>query len=214
MTAIYPFVGGDATKHSYNLKNTSLYQITWNGTITHDANGITPNGTTGYGNTGLNASTQTTLNDVHLSVYCRSSAAKNCYELSALTSSAAAMHLHIRDTGNGTDGEIYREDTGNAFVSKTGETTAAGFYVISRRSSTDMEGYKNGTSFQTQTNTNTGTRPNQNFFIGAYNNNGSPLSFSNRNLAFVSIGTGLTDTDVSNFYTAVQSMQTTLSRNV
>ena len=38
--------------------------------------------------------------------------------------------------------------------------------------------------------------------------------FGNAQCAFASIGSGLTDTEASNFYTAVQAMQTTLSRNV
>jgi hypothetical protein len=38
--------------------------------------------------------------------------------------------------------------------------------------------------------------------------------FSNREQAFASIGDGLTDTQASNFYTAVQAFQTTLSRQV
>jgi hypothetical protein len=38
--------------------------------------------------------------------------------------------------------------------------------------------------------------------------------FSTRQCAFSSIGDGLTDTQASNFYTAVQAFQTTLSRNV
>jgi hypothetical protein len=37
---------------------------------------------------------------------------------------------------------------------------------------------------------------------------------SNRECAFSSIGDGLTDTQASNFYTAVQAFQTTLSRQV
>lgn len=48
----YPFVGGSASAHSFNLAN-SLYTITWGGTVTHNANGITGDGATGYGDTGL-----------------------------------------------------------------------------------------------------------------------------------------------------------------
>ncbi|NBP13490.1 hypothetical protein EBU95_03710, partial [bacterium] len=55
MTAIYPFVGGTALSHSFNLKNPSQYQITWNGTVAHDQYGFQGDGSTGYGNTNLNA---------------------------------------------------------------------------------------------------------------------------------------------------------------
>jgi len=40
------------------------------------------------------------------------------------------------------------------------------------------------------------------------------IEYSNRNIAFASIGDGITDTEASNFYTAVQAFQTTLSRQV
>ena len=57
MDAIYPFVGGNALAHSFNLRNPAKYQITWVGGVTHDSNGITGDGATGYGDTGFNPST-------------------------------------------------------------------------------------------------------------------------------------------------------------
>jgi hypothetical protein len=51
-------------------------------------------------------------------------------------------------------------------------------------------------------------------FIGSNNVNGSPSTYDNKEIAFGSLGDGLTDTEAANFYTAVQTFQTTLSRNV
>lgn len=53
MIAIYPYVGRNATSHSFNLINPRLWRITWNGTVTHNINGIQSNGSNGYGNTGI-----------------------------------------------------------------------------------------------------------------------------------------------------------------
>ncbi len=39
-------------------------------------------------------------------------------------------------------------------------------------------------------------------------------TYANREYAFASIGDGLNDTEAANFYTAVQTFQTTLGRNV
>ena len=50
--------------------------------------------------------------------------------------------------------------------------------------------------------------------ISAVNRNNIPVFFSSKECAFASIGDGLTDTQASNFYTAVQAFQTTLSRQV
>ncbi|NBP59051.1 hypothetical protein EBU71_21380, partial [bacterium] len=45
---LYPFVGGNASSNSKNLKG-NLNHITWNGTLTHNSNGVTGNGTNGWG---------------------------------------------------------------------------------------------------------------------------------------------------------------------
>ena len=46
--AIYPYVGGTATTHKFNLvdplDDNAAFRITWNGGVTHNANGITGNG--------------------------------------------------------------------------------------------------------------------------------------------------------------------------
>jgi hypothetical protein len=57
--------------------------------------------------------------------------------------------------------------------------------------------------------------PNLNSWVGGYNR--VPTSgdqYSNLQCAFASFGDGLTDTQSSNFYNAVQAFQTTLSRQV
>lgn len=75
---IYPFVGGTAGAHAENLKS-SDFTITWNGTVTHDANGVTGNGTTGYGDTGYNPSVhgvQYQLNSAHGLIYRRNVTAR------------------------------------------------------------------------------------------------------------------------------------------
>jgi len=50
--------------------------------------------------------------------------------------------------------------------------------------------------------------------LGARQLSASVDSYGTRQLAFASIGDGLDDTQASNFYTAVQAFQTTLSRQV
>jgi len=53
MIAFYPYVGRNATSHSFNLINPGLWQITWSGTVTHNENGVQSNGSSGFGNTGI-----------------------------------------------------------------------------------------------------------------------------------------------------------------
>lgn len=55
MNAIYPFVGGTATTHKYNLKDSrdlnAAYRLSFAGGWTHSSNGVTPNGVNGYADT-------------------------------------------------------------------------------------------------------------------------------------------------------------------
>lgn len=49
---IYPFVGGNATAHSKNLK-ADAYNLTFSGSPTHNANGVTGDGSAVYADTGF-----------------------------------------------------------------------------------------------------------------------------------------------------------------
>jgi len=52
MKAIYPFVGGTATTHKWNLKDPrdldAAFRLVFNGGWTHSSTGATPNGTNGF----------------------------------------------------------------------------------------------------------------------------------------------------------------------
>ena len=72
MKAIYPFVGGSANSHKFNLKDPrnldGAYRLVFNGGWTHTSNGAKPNGTTGYAETYLNNNILG-LNDISFGVY-------------------------------------------------------------------------------------------------------------------------------------------------
>jgi hypothetical protein len=55
LNAIYPFVGGTATTHKFNLKNpldtNAAFRLSFVGGWTHSASGVLPNGTNAYANT-------------------------------------------------------------------------------------------------------------------------------------------------------------------
>ena len=57
MKAVYPFVGGSATSHKFNLKDArdvnEAYRLVFSGGWTHDSTGALPNGTNGWANTNL-----------------------------------------------------------------------------------------------------------------------------------------------------------------
>lgn len=225
MLALYPFVGGTATTHKYNLKDPqdldASYRITWNGSFTHNANGITGDGSTGWGNTHFNGSALSLQNSSHLSVYSRTnSAAGDMNEIAAYNGNLDAWRLMVRDDGNIIHACMYAVQ--NAFGAvdiQVANSNSQGHYIATARSSTDAAVFKNGSSVGTSSSSNAShsipTSPVALCaLLGSGGGTSGPGSFSNRNLAFASIGSGLTDAEAANFYTAVQAYQTTLTRNV
>ena len=94
MKAIYPFVGGTAALHKWNLKNpldtNAAFRLVFNGGWTHSANGAQANGTNGYADTFLVPSAQYAVdNNHHLSVYSRLNQTQNDVELGSYDATRA-----------------------------------------------------------------------------------------------------------------------------
>ena len=213
MKAIYPFVGGTASTHKWNLKDPrdldAAFRLVFFGGMTHSANGILFAGVNGYANTNLNMSTNYAVNNsTHISFYSRTSAALSAsFEMGVFDgASIIGVTLRRSDFGFGT---YYAVNSG-AYISFT-DSNAAAFY-ISNRLGTAENGWRNSTKTATATNTAL-TRPSLNMIIGAQNT-GSLNQATTRQCAFATIGDGLTDTEAGNFYLAVQAFNTTLSRQV
>jgi len=212
MKAVYPMVGGNATSNSYNLKNSSQFQITWNGGITHSSSGALFNGTNGYGNTNLVPSSALTLNNTHISFYSRTTNIKN-----------GARDFAVYENGDnptialGTNTGVYMSDHYNYNNRISGSiANAQGFFLATRTSSTVHKLFRNGTQLSTtNTTTNTNNLPAQALYIGVENGGSvASVGWSDKQVAFASIGDGLTDTDASNLYTIIQNYQTILNRQV
>ena len=211
---IYPMVGGTSTTHSYNLKNTSLYQITWNGTVTHNSNGVTSNGSTGYGNTGYNVNLIPT-NNGHLSCYSRSSARSFGYDMGGILTGSpdTGSWIVLDDSGptNYTSGYI---TTGGAAAVWTPSGTLDGHFLTSRIASNNHALYKNGSSIASNSGNNASTAPSQNLYLLCRNRDGSAGSYTTRNHAFFTGGTGINSTIAAAMYTDIQNFQTSLNRQV
>ena len=207
LEAIYPYVGGNATSHSYNLKDTTKFQITWSGGVTHDLNGVTGNGTNGYGNTNLVPNTVLT-NFISAGVYIGTNVQENKYDIGTLVSGSRGTWINSRDTSNRID-TITMDGTNKYY---TGITDSSGFSCVNRTDSTNRQIYKNGiVSNQTNAAASYSIYP---IYVLSLDTNNVAGSFSSRNQRFSFIGNSLTTTEHTNLYTAVQAFQTTLSRQV
>jgi hypothetical protein len=210
--AIYPFVGGTATSHSYNLVNPSLYQVTWTGSPTHDANGVDFNGTSQYGNTGLNALSVLSQANNHISLYSRDN-----------TIVASGDQKDV-GAGNNTTGENIALTAGRPigdhtiYASSDGYTlasgqTKSGFFLGTRTGTgSNIFLYRNNSSIGSYSSFGIATMPNLSIYIGAQNTEGTATSFSNRQLTIVTIGEGLNSTQGGSLYTAVSNYNNTLVR--
>jgi hypothetical protein len=209
--AIYPMIGGTATSHKFNLKDprdvNDAYRLFFSGGGTHSANGYQGNGTNAFANTFLNPLTQLTLTSTHLSYYSRTLTVNTQIEIGVWSSGPDTL-LQLRPAVNFLSGAV---SSTNSF---TTTTNARGFWIGTKRSNTDRKAFRNGISESTVTLSDSANFPNYQIYIGARNYMGTAEFYSTKECAFASIGDGLTDTEASAFYTAVQKYQTTLGRQV
>jgi len=210
---IYPMVGGDATRHSYNLIDTGLFRLTFNGGWTHSANGALPNGTNAWANTGFLPSMITGTNNAHFSYYSRTNSQVTNELLMGCNNFGAspAFYLRIRDNTNLS--QAYFSSTVANQASAT-ETDSRGLFMGNMQNATLRQIFKNKTVLNQNTNSETFVKNTANVYIASYNNNNTPLSFTNKECAFASIGNGMSDVEQALFYDIVQEYQTILGRNV
>jgi hypothetical protein len=207
--AIYPMVGGIAIAHSYNLRNTANFQLTFNGGWTHSSTGAKPNGTNAYANTNYKRFVNGTQNSGHLSYYSRTNATASQIEIGAVGAGNTYDLLQIRTSGT----TYYFVNNNPAYITSASDSDSRGFYIANRQASNDIDGWRNGTKVVNDTGLSA-SPPNFNCYLGALNNQGATSNYSTKECAFSTIGQGLTDTEAANFYTAVQAFQTALNRNV
>lgn len=216
MKALYPFVGGTASAHKFNLKDPrdldAAFRLVFSGGWTHSSTGALPNGTNGYADTFLTPSTSLILNNSHLSVYSR-------------TDSVAANRVTVGSNNQDytryneivlkwSDGKGYFAIDNAAAVTPT-ITDSRGFFSVSRTANNLIKAFRNNVSLGTNTTNSIGLNTNKIQLSCILESiSGYRSSYDNKQLAFASIGSGLTDTEAANFYTAVQNMQITLSRQV
>jgi hypothetical protein len=203
MKALYPFVGGTNSQHAWNLKDTTTYKITWYGGVTSSANGILGNGTNGYGDTFL-ANNVMAQSNAHISVYSRTDYQGTVSDIASYSNQFGSF-MYIRSAGNNFEGQVNAGTRVNV-----SNTDSRGLFLTTRTTAISQTGQKNTTQYVTAsvpTNHIAST-------FKLLRTGDASAEYSPRNLAFASIGDGLTDAEALNFYTAVQAFQTTLNRQI
>ena len=218
--AIYPFVGGTATTHMYNLKNpantNAAFRLSFVGGWTHSANGATPNGTNAYADTFL-AGNLNPQNSSHLSYYSRSNTAGGAavfkveMGLLKLTPSAISNAVLLK-RDNISVGVI---NSATVTTTTTALTNTQGFYLANRATSSLMTLWKNGVIVNSSADASVAPSTLTNW-IGGRNSPDNPaaINYTDRQCAFATIGSGFNNTEATNLYSTIQTFQTTLGRQV
>lgn len=209
MTAIYPFIGTTSTSQMYNLRNpqdtNAAFRLSFVGGWTHNSNGAQPNGTNAYANTFV---IPTLLNSTHISVYLRTNTTGLFNDIGHATSSTPNSIILARYLDR-FYGNINQST--DIFVANT---DSRGFFLVSRTASNAVGLYRNGSLLTTAANASTAI-PTTTITISAWQQAAGVFTrYSNRQVALSSIGSGLTRTEASDFYTIVQNFQTIIGRAV
>ena len=213
MKAIYPMVGASAAACAQNLKSSS-FTGTFTSGWTFASTGVTPNGTSAYFDTNYSPSVNSTITDNHYMLYLPSVSTPSDYtsDLGAVTAdynSRFQINYFQNPALDTTNFDVRKRTTvSNSLI-------GSGFILYSRSASNLAKVYFNNSIVATDTSSTLSySFPNITVYLGALHLGLTAVSYSNRRNAFASMGDSLTDTQASNFYTAVQAFQTTLARQV
>ena len=209
--ALYVIVGGTAALHKYNFLDPrdldAAFRLTFFGGMSHSSTGMVGNGTTGYANTHLTPSTWLSQNDTHRSVYVRDNTAAPEVEIGAIVDFSNLLNISTRFS----DSKMYY--SANGPFTGVANSDSRGMFTASRLASGSNQAYKNGVLFDSSSQISK-TLIGFDILLSARNISGTPRSNSSKEISLASVGSGMTATEASDYYNAVQTLQTSLSRQV
>lgn len=203
MKAVYPMVGASAAACAQNLKSAS-FTGTFSSGWTFASTGVTGNGTSSYFDTTFNPSSDASLSGLSFGGYLRKNLTTPIQVDGCFSGAYFAQHNFI--SANMISGDI------SNLISYTGNPSQR-MFVHRRTSSIFSQSYRDSTSLGTETNFANGL-PNVNYIIGARNDSGTKVLYTSQEYAFYFFGLSLTNQNALDLTTAVNTFQTTLSRQV
>lgn len=228
--AIYPFVGGTAFKHKFNLKDPrdldAAFRLVFFNSPTHSANGVQFDGINDYANTFFNPSTNLSVTSTHVGVYVRTSAVSTTnfpyifgVSNNSVLTTEPLFALALRNQESSTlKAFASTNSTTNDVAINTsfGLTPVLGFTLgncFGGNLSLNNKGENITNSFSSNISS---TLPNGNATIGTFfdinTNSPGSASYDNKQINYLSVGDGLTDTQIIQLSHLVTYSQTTLQR--
>jgi hypothetical protein len=207
LAGVYLYLGGTAASHAVNWRNPGTNTITWSGTVTHNANGILGNGSTGYGNTGI-----------QLTSAMQNSNAAATY----VTSASSGGYLGSNRVGQGVS---IKFGPANAVSTQSfanvDQTTGSGLtfesLLVTRTASSGYTLIRNGTTYNSATGVATSNAvtisSTTNFLVLAVESNGGPSLYSNAQIGLSAVwSTGLTVSEGTAVSNAIKAFAVALGR--
>lgn len=218
MVMFYPIVGGTATAHKWNLMDPqdtdAAFRIVWNGGWTHNSSGAFGDGVNAWGDTkfqcNVEVAARSLLYDIQMGIYSTNPDSGE-YDLGAYQPGTGDWIVAAR---LGSPGQFFFGGWPGSTFLVSSNTDGRGFYVNQEKSPSTCEGYRNGVLVGFNTSIGMASGPNLNLGIACSNRSPSPVGYSYRNFASVHLGKSLGTTEQANLYTAVQTYQTALGRQV
>jgi hypothetical protein len=208
INVIYPFVGGTATTHKYNLKDPrdldAAYRLVFSGGWTHNSNGVTGNGTNTYADTKFN-NTSGSQNSICFGVYNRTTGSAQW----DMAGSQTPRTQLVISYSNSAYWDI--NNSANSATIAVGSARILGLVTANRYDSNNTQWANDGVGMRTAQLT-TSAPASTNFVLGAFNT--SATLSSARNYALCFIASGLTALQLATLSNIINTFQTNLSRNV
>jgi hypothetical protein len=210
--AIYPYIGGTANTHAVNMKTPGTFNLTYFGTLTHSANGIQFDGSTGYASTGLTPNTSLVSTSTNLYTYIRSIGTTTTTAPTLLGATIVdgsnnitdALRLINRNGNNGSSSFLKQYLSSNGTSNDAISTTATTSFLRSfsgNYSSSTLTLWSNGSQILGTSFASLGSSlPLIPITIGASNSTAIGtfnVSFANFQTAGVAISAGLTNTQIT-----------------
>lgn len=197
--AIYPFLGSTSSSCSYNAKDTATFQISWTGSLTFNSTGVVGHASTSYGNTGFN---------MNSSGWTNSSASFGCYSRATPTNNT----YNMLDNSTLNDAYIGTESSAASYAIMTqggGGNFGTRLMIAQAESSSFSVLYRDDSYISDSSGAHVRNSVNMNLMGSS-----TVGSSATNNIGMAFIGQTFTSGEITNFTTNVNTLMTSLSRNV
>lgn len=202
----YPIIGGTAATHAISAIST-LSELTFVGSPTHGASGVTTNGSTQHIDTGTNPATfSASRYDGHISFWNKNIVNGLNAAGSRTTSAVSFWSRVLSSTTFG--GALVGGATNGVSISPNEMFHAN---IVGNSVTDDRSIYQNGSTI-TNSAPSAGGDVSTTTVFSSWNNGGSVINKVTGDFIHGSLGSGMSDAEATDFNTTISNIQTTLGR--